>query len=510
MNRRDILQALGSLALLGAPLGVDFAAAQDSDSQLRLGAPEPFTASTVRDLAESLSREPFNRRVAELPGELGNLTYDQYRDIRFRPEASIWRGDGRGFAVDLLHSGSIFKTPVDIFLVEHGEARQVGYDPNLFTFGPQVPPPPADANLPYSGFRLRHPLNRPDYMDEFGVFQGASYFRAVAKGQLYGLSARGLAINTASPKGEEFPYFRAFWIERPQPESKVIVVYALLDSPSTTGAYRFTLRPGEVTIIDVELTLFPRVEITHIGFGVLTSMFLFDPTNRNRFDDFRPAVHDNHGLLMWTGNGEWLWRPLANPTLLQTSAFLDSNPRGYGLAQRRREFSYYEDTEAHYELRPTCWVEPVGDWGKGHVELVEIPTDKEVNDNIVVYWRPQQPVPQKQPFSLTYRLHWGQEAPRHERLATIEATRIGLNQTGDKRLFVLDISNIPELEGAVPHIGASAGTVSNVVVRPNPDDKTRRVSFELDTADNDLIELSLRMKKGDQSVSETWLYRWTK
>ncbi|WP_342643253.1 glucan biosynthesis protein [Rhodoligotrophos ferricapiens] len=510
MDRREILKFIGGIILAGGPFSPVSAQAQAPEDMLRVGEPTGFSPGNVRDLAQTLAREPFNPREIQFPESLSNLTYDQYRDIRFRPEASIWRGDGRGFAVDLQHSGSIYKTPVDIYLVENGEARPVLYNPNLFTFGPRVAPPPEGTELAYSGFRLRHPMNRPDYMDEFAVFQGASYFRAVGRGQLYGLSARGLALRTASPEGEEFPFFRAFWIERPAPDARVIVVYALLDSQSTTGAYRFTLRPGDTTLIDVEFTLFPRVDLNHVGFGALTSMFLFDPTNRHRFDDFRSAVHDSNGLAIWTGNGEWLWRPLANPTLLQISAFVDSNPRGFGLVQRRRDFDYYEDTEAHYEKRPTCWVEPVGDWGRGHVELVEIPTDRETNDNIVAYWRPAQPIRANEPFTLTYRLHWGPAIPRGEPIASVESTRMGLNFAHDKRLFVLDILKTPELEGAKPDISASGGIISNIVPRDNPDDRTHRVSFELDPVDRDLIELRLRMMRDGRSVAETWLYRWTK
>ncbi|MGF7161936.1 glucans biosynthesis protein [Rhodoligotrophos appendicifer] len=512
MERRDVLQLLSGLAVLGGPFGLlsSSASAQDANQAVRLGDPTDFTADIVRQQAMNLAKEPFKAREIQFPNELSGLSYDQYRDIRFKPEASIWRGDGRGFAVDLQHSGSIFKTPVDVFFVENGQARTVLYDPSLFTFGPAVTPPPEGTQLSYSGFRLRYPLNRPDFMDEFAVFQGASYFRAIGKNQLYGLSARGLAIQTGSPKGEEFPFFRSFWIERPGPQSRVIVVYALLDSQSTTGAYRFTIRPGDTTLIDVEMTLFPRVELDHVGFGPLTSMFLFDATNRSRFDDFRPAVHDNHGLAVWTGDGEWIWRPLANPTLLQISAFVDSNPRGFGLVQRDRVFDSYEDTEAHYERRPTCWVEPVGDWGRGHVELVEIPTDKEVNDNIVAYWRPATALKAGDAFTLTYRLHWGATIPRSEPIAAIHATRVGLNMNHDRRLFVIDITKTPELEGAVAEVTASAGApVSNIVGRDNPDDKTHRVSFEIDTTDKDLIELRLRMLKDNKPVAETWLYRWT-
>ena len=215
--------------------------------------------------------------------------------------------------MELFHRGFIFKDPVAIYVVADGTAQRVAYSPDLFTFGPSVQPPPDGTVTDFSGFRMLAPINRADAFDEFVVFQGASYFRAVAKGQGYGLSARGLALNTGAPDGEEFPFFRAFWIERPQPEARAIVVHALLDSVSTTGAYRFTIRPGDTTVMDVEMTLYPRVELKHVGLAPLTSMFVFGPNDRVGIDDFRPAVHDSDGLAIWNGRGEWLWRPLINP-----------------------------------------------------------------------------------------------------------------------------------------------------------------------------------------------------
>ncbi len=255
----------------------------------------------------------------------------------------------------------------------------------------------------FSGFRLRAPLNRAEHFDEFVVFQGASYFRAVAKGQEYGLSARGLALKTGDARGEEFPFFRTFWIERPRPEANTVVVHALLDSDSTTGAYRFTIRPGDPTVMDVEMTLYPRVELTHVGLAPLTSMFFFGPNDRVGIDDFRPAVHDSDGLAIWNGRGEWLWRPLINPETLQVSAFVDDNPRGFGLLQRHRAFADYQDLEAHYERRPSLWVETIGEWGSGAVQLVEIPSKSEYHDNVVAFWRPRPTVTgtSREPFHLS-------------------------------------------------------------------------------------------------------------
>ena len=82
--------------------------------------------------------------------------------------------------------------------------------------------------------------------------------RASARDQVFGLSARGLAIDTAESWGEEFPWFREFWLVTPAPNAKELTIYALLDSPRVTGAYRFAVEPGEQTRVDVECRLFLR------------------------------------------------------------------------------------------------------------------------------------------------------------------------------------------------------------------------------------------------------------
>jgi glucans biosynthesis protein len=301
----------------------------------------PFDASTVRQHARALAAKPYQAPESKLPDPLAKLNYDQYRGIRFDPGHSLWRGTGLLFEVQFFHRGFLYTNRVDIYEVAGGTARPIRYSPDLFTFS-DVPRPTAD-DLGFAGFRIHAPLNRPDYYDEVCAFLGASYFRAVAKGQGYGLSARGLTIKTGDSGGEEFPVFKAFWIERPAPRSLSIVVHALLDGPSAAAAFRFTIRPGEETLFDAESTVYPRVDINAAGLAPLTSMFYFGPNDRVGVDDYRPAVHDSDGLLMWTGWSEQLWRPLANPADLQISTFSDVNPRGFGLMQRRRDFVSYED-----------------------------------------------------------------------------------------------------------------------------------------------------------------------
>lgn len=347
-------------------------------------------------------------------------------------------------------------------------------------------------------------------MNDFATFQGASYFRVVADGQRFGLSARGLAINTAEGGGEEFPHFRDFWLIRPEVGATSMVALALLDSPSTTGAYRFTMRPGPVTIVDVELMLFPRRRIDKIGLAPLTSMFLFDATTRFGHDDYRNAVHDSNGLQILTGGGERIFRPLANPSRLQISAFVDRDPRGFGLVQRSRRFSDFHDLEARYDLRPSAWIEPVGDWGPGAVVLVEIPTEFETNDNIVAFWRPDEPVEPSQPLNLAYRMHWCDTVPDSDSLARAMSTRCGQGGDGGRRLFVVDFADMPpDVPAPTVEVSASDGEIVNVAGAVNPATGGFRTSFELDPGDASLVELRLVLTAASVPVSEIWLYRWT-
>ena len=388
----------------------------------------PFSHDWLLEEARRRAAEAFQEPVADLPDGLGEITYDQYRDIRFRPEARIWGEDPTEFKLDLLHRGFIYQDRVAIHIVEGGSAIRIPFSPLMFDYGPLVTAPAADENLDFSGFRVRSPINTPDILDEFAVFQGATYFRAVGRHQIYGISARALTINTAEPQGEEFPAFREFWIERPAPDATVLVVHALLDSPSTTGAYRFVITPGAETTIDVEATIFPREDIGKVGIAPLTSMFMFDATNHGIFDDFRRAVHDSDGLQMLTGAGEWVWRQLANPRELQISTFMDRGPRGFGLIQRARRYEDFDDLEASYERRPSVWIEPHGDWGEGFVELVEIPARAEIHDNIVAYWRPTGPVPAGGPWRFGYRMRWTDRVWPRAGLLTTKSSMMGVGE----------------------------------------------------------------------------------
>jgi len=470
----------------------------------------PFDAGSVRALAKALAGKPWQSSKANLSAPLAKMDYDTYRTLRFDPKRALWATE-LPFSAQFFHRGFLYKQRVDVYEVIEGQARRIPYSPEMFDLSQAGRV--ADGDMGFAGFRLHAPMNRPDYYDEVAAFLGASYFRAVAKHQTYGLSARGLAIKTAASEGEEFPVFTAFWLERPSEQAGSIVVHALLDSRSAAAAFRFVIRPGEATIFDVEMALYPRVELSQVGIAPMTSMFYFAPNDRAGIDDFRPAVHDSEGLSMWTGSGEQIWRPLANPAQLQISMFSDSDPRGFGLIQRQRTFAAYQDLEARYERRPSLWIEPLGKWGAGAVHLVEIPTDKEIHDNVVAFWRPAQPLAAASEVVLSYRMHWSWDPPWKSDLAQIVETRVGGSLSDrNARLFVLEAvgeglkSDARERRAVVE---ADKGQVRNVVAQPNGVTGGWRISFELQPDSARAVELRAQLLDGDKPTSELWLYRWT-
>ena len=508
VHRRNLLHLLAGTALAGAAAPAPSVAPPAAPPAARTA----FDANTVPNLARALAAKPYQPPVTALPDSLKNLKYDQYRNIRFNLGKALWRGQGTRFQAEFFHRGFLYADRVDVFEVSGGQAQEIRYTPDLFQFD-HMAAPKAD-NLGFAGLRLHYPLNRPDYFDEICSFLGASYFRAVARGQGYGLSARGLAIKTADPTGEEVPVFKSFWLDMPAGAADSVVVWALLDSPSVAAAYRFQIQPGLDTIFTVECLLLPRVDIAAAGIAPLTSMFFFDASARAGFDDYRPAVHDSSGLLMLTGQGETIWRPLANPAQLQFSAFGDTHPRGFGLMQRPRDFAAFQDLEANYQSRPSLWVEPLGDWGEGSVDLVEIPTKVEIHDNIVAFWRPRQPLQAKGEFSFQYRLHWCWNAPIPANLAKITATRAGIGFDANTRLFVIDLDGaalkpIPPDAGLVARVTADKGKIRHAVAAHDPQTGGWRISFELAPGSAKIIELDAVLQGADAVLSERWHYRWT-
>ncbi|CAK17721.1 glucan biosynthesis protein G [Pseudomonas entomophila] len=365
-----------------------------------------FNLDDVAAKAKDLAGQKYEAPKSNLPPVFRDMKYADYQKIRFLQEKAEWAKDKTPFKLSFYHQGMHFDTPVTINEITANKVEEIKYDPSRFEFGDVPHDADATKNLGYAGFRVLYPINKADKQDEIMTLLGASYFRVVGKGHRYGLSARGLAIDTALPSGEEFPRFREFWIEKPKPKDKHLVIYALLDSPRSTGAYKLTLRPGEDTLVDVKSRVYLRDNVSRLGIAPLTSMYLFGPNQPSKVMNYRPALHDSEGLSIHAGNGEWLWRPLNNPKHLAVSNFSVENPRGFGLLQRQRDFSDYEDLDDEYEKRPSTWIEPKGDWGKGTVDLVEIPTADETNDNIVAFWSPEKLPEVGKPFEYDYRLRW--------------------------------------------------------------------------------------------------------
>ncbi|MBT2339045.1 glucan biosynthesis protein G [Pseudomonas fluorescens] len=365
-----------------------------------------FSLDDVSAKAQELAGQKYEAPRSNLPNEFREMKFADYQKIRFRTEKAEWADQKTPFRLSFYHQGMHFDTPVKINEITATNVEEIKYDPSRFDFGDVKFDPKATEQLGYAGFRVLYPINKADKQDEIMTMLGASYFRVIGKGQTYGLSARGMAIDTALPSGEEFPRFREFWIQRPKPTDKHLVIFALLDSPRATGAYRLTLRPGTDTVVDVKSRMFLRDRVTKLGVAPLTSMYLFGANQPSKVLNYRRELHDSSGLSIHAGNGEWIWRPLNNPKHLAVSNFSVENPRGFGLLQRGRDFSHYEDLDDRYDKRPSAWIEPKGDWGKGTVDLVEIPTADETNDNIVAFWSPEKLPEPGQPLDFSYRLHW--------------------------------------------------------------------------------------------------------
>lgn len=385
-----------------------------------------FDFNDVAQKAKQLSASSYKKPQKNISKALEDLNYDQYRDIRFKRNEAYWRDAKLPFELTFFHQGRAYETPVKINEVVNNRARPIPFNPKQFDYGANRINAQDLRHLGYAGFRVHYAVNTPKYKDEVLVFLGASYLRGIGKNQVYGLSARGLAIDTGLNSGEEFPRFEEFWVERPAPGAKQLVIYALLDSERVTGAYRFVVKPGEQTVTEVKSRLYLRENVTRLGIAPLTSMYFFGENQRSVTEDYRPEVHDSDGLSIASGTGEWIWRPLVNPKRLLVTSYALSNPIGFGMMQRDQKQSNYEDLESHYEARPSGWVEPIGKWGKGRVELIQIPTPDELNDNIVAFWVPDQIPKPGTPINFDYRLSWtkGDEQQRPP-LSWVTQTRRG-------------------------------------------------------------------------------------
>jgi len=470
---------------------------------------QPFSAQTVVNLAERLSYEAY-QPAQSAPNVLQQLDYSNYRKIQFQKNAAIWGNTKSPFSIELFAPGYLFKELVEINVVELGKSYPLRINSDSF-IAPDETTAKALSNLSgFGGFRLHFPLNSNDYADEFTVFQGASYFRAVSKGQLYGISTRGLAIDVAQSKGEEFPVFKKFWIERPARNHNSIVVHALLDSESITGAYRFGIYPNDPSYMEVTAKLFPRKKIEHIGIAPLTSMFMHNAMVVPAIADYRPAVHDSEALAIRLHNDEALWRPLNNPKRLQTSVFMDPSIKGFGLIQRHRHFADYQDLEAKYHARPSVWIKPQNNWGAGSVQLIEIPSNSEGNDNIVAYWQPEQALLPGKIYTYSYQISWPNDVSPMPNKTRIVRSAMGNKLFSEYEEVVIDLSPLTEdeINSAEIHTSVSKGKVIETQLIANPHNNGGRLFMSFDPEGAKDSEIRIQLLKGTDPVAETFLYRW--
>jgi len=495
--------------LLRAGLGLTWLLAASSTPALA------FDFDDVARRAQALATKPYQNPANNMPSALRELSYDQFRDIRFKTERSLWRGSKLPFELQFFHPGLYYTQPVRINLVTADGVRPLPFDPDDFDYGKNELERDQLRDIGYAGLRVHYPLNSERYKDELVVFLGASYFRALGEGQLYGLSARGLAVDTAMLSGEEFPHFNEFWIEWPRAEDRELTIYALLDSRRVSGAYRFQIKPGASTRMDVQTRLYLREGVGKLGIAPLTSMFFSGENQLSRNDDFRPEVHDSDGLMLQTDQ-EWLWRPLSNPRRLLVTSFAAVNPRGFGMMQRDRNFHSYEDLETRYDLRPSAWVTPRGDWGKGRVELVQIPTPDETNDNIVAFWVPEALPAPGTPLDFSYELDWQMKAETQPPLARVAQTRRGAGYVRERDNSIWlhvdfeggPLTKLPADAMVIASItvGETAELLERQIVR-NPVSGGWRTHLRIRRPDPEKpVEMRVNLRHGQDIVSETWSY----
>jgi glucans biosynthesis protein len=517
IDRRALLEGLTACASLAG-----IARSTAAEPLLKLGAPRPFSWSHLKAAAKRMAGSAYVAPPRPAPEIIGKIDYEAWGKIRYDMGHALFAEGPGHIPVSFFHLGMFFPKAVEMNVVEAGSAREILYDPAYFDMPETSVAKNLASGVGFAGLRIQEPKDGPlDWRkNDWVAFLGAAYFRAIGDLRQYGLSARAVALDVAvAGKPEEFPDFTKFYIERTGAENS-LTVYALLEGPSLVGACRFLLTRGKGVTMDIDQALYLRANITRFGLAPITSMYWFSETKKDAGVDWRPEVHDSDGLAIWTGSGEHIWRPLNNAPRVIASSFADTNPRGFGLLQRDRMFDHYGDG-VFYDRRPSLWVEPSGTWGTGAIQLVEIPTDDEIHDNVVAMWVPAAPSVAGSEVQLAYRLHWQADEPFPSDLSRCVATRVGNGgQPGQPRpkgvrkfmveflgpaLASLSFGDKPE---AV--LWASRGTFSYIFTEAVPDDVPGlwRAQFDLTVTGADPVEMRLFLRAGDKILSETWAYQY--
>ena len=521
LNRRDVFRTGMALATIVAmPAHARFALAASED------AGEPFSFEALIRRARELAGREYVAPPRPMRDVVEQIDYEAHGQIKFRTEDAPYADRDGAYPVTFFHVGRYFGRPVRIHLVENGRAREVAYRPELFDMPSDSPARALPPDTGFAGFRFQEWNSADDWRTQDWVaFLGASYLRAIGGLGQYGLSARGIAVDAAVPdKDEEFPDFIEFYIEGADRPEAAVVVHALLDGPSVTGAFRFSMVRGldrtKGVVMDVDCSLYLRRDVDRLGLVPLTSMFWYGEYGGHQLNDWRPEVHDSDGLAIWMANGERIWRPLNNPPATTVSAFAGASPRGFGLMQRDRDFNNYQDG-VRYDRRPSLWVEPLKPLGEGAVELLEIPTDDEIHDNIGAFWVPAEPAKAGNAYELSYRLHWVNEEPYPaDNIAQTIATRVGRGgEPGKPRpanvyRFAVEFDR-PEVMRRIPYgvfpdvvVSTSVGEVLRTFAEPVPDGNVWRAVFDVEIEPNSVAEMRLYLALNGEPLTETWLYQF--
>jgi len=468
-----------------------------------------FHFNDVIAKAEQMAHKPY-QPPKPIPSYLGSLSYDQWRNIVFRSDKSPWQVGGN-FVLQFYHLGYLYKQPVKINIIDAQGVHEFAFSPNLFVYGEKKLAGMVPDHLGFAGFSVYYPLNQPNALNEFLSFIGASYFRAVGKRQWFGLAARGIAIDTASPEGEEFPYFKEFWLLRPAASAHYLEIYALLDGESLTGAYRFVIYPGDQTVMEIESVIFLRKKVQKFGIAPFSSMFLQGSNSTRRYTTIAPQVHDSDGLSIQTRDNHWIWRPLQNPKQLAIQSSQLESPKGFGLMQRDRRFCSYESLSLHYEDRPSAWVTPSVSWGKGSLQLFEIPSDSRDNDNIVVLWMPDQPPEPLKPSRFSYSISWQGNGMTRPAIGYVVDTRIGRgNMSQSAQTFEIDFAGgnlsalSPDAVSAAISVGDGAKLLEHHIVK-NKFIRGLRLEFQIQPSGSP-VSLSAYLHQSGKAITETWSY----
>lgn len=492
-RRRFGTMALGFASLAALPGRL---LAQGSSANF--GPARPFSWDMLVARAQASARHPFvarqaSRHAAPTFDDAARLTYGAAQSLPGHIRLFPTRLETAPFAVG-------------INVVSAGQARPLINTQGLFGAAQNVDP---------AGFRVMHADGHGDWL----AFLGASYFRAAGEKDQFGLSARGVAVDTGTmPGAEEFPEFTEFWIEDlGGPEGRQrLVIHALLEGPSLTGAYAIDTRQTEAGVVqEIKTTLFLRKDVARLGLAPMTSMFCFDEATRIDHRDWRPEVHDSDGLAIWMANGERIWRPLENPPEPRTNTFRADSVRAFGLVQRDQAFDHYQDDLAFYDRRPSLWVEPQGDWGAGAVVLYAFGTISENVDNIAAFWLSDRPAKAGQRQDFAYRLTWTSRdlaANANARCIKVFAGPGGV-PGGDPipgaTRYVIDfegdaLAGLNRGSGVTAELDLPAAAVLHKAVGPVAGrDRLWRVTLDIKTEGLAAREFRLFLKRGNGALSET-------